>query len=90
MKKFRLNWQSVAAGLALCAALGVFAGSKIAEPQGVVPVQGRTLQRAATLADVYDRTVVLEAKIAALEEHLKAIEKKIDDTYHEVYYRLPK
>jgi cephalosporin hydroxylase len=109
MKRFKLNWQSVAAGMILCAALGVFIGSKVAEPQAVIQ-DARTSQQVKSMATIYDRTVTLEEKIAALddlevlleggdllfqgdgavEEHLKVIEKKIDDTYHEVYYRLPK
>ena len=89
MKRFKLNWQSGAAGMILCAALGVFIGSKVAEPQAVIQ-DARASQQVKSMATIYDRTVTLEEKIAALEEHLKVIEKKIDDTYHEVYYRLPK
>ncbi len=90
MKKFKLTWQSVAVGLVLCAILGVFVGSKITEPQIADAKAQPVTAQAKTMAAIYDQTVTLEAKIAALEEHLKVIEKKIDDTYHEVYYRLPK
>lgn len=77
MKKFRLNWQSVAVGLVLCAVLGVFVGSKIADPQIVSRTTAQ--QRIATVNELYEQNVALDAKVAVVEEHLARIERKIDD-----------
>ncbi|HOW44198.1 MAG TPA: hypothetical protein PK919_03385 [Candidatus Aminicenantes bacterium] len=77
MKKFKLNWQSVAVGLVLCAVLGVFVGSKIADPQIVSRTTAQ--QRIATVNELYEQNVALDAKVAAVEEHLARIERKIDD-----------
>ncbi len=76
MKKFKLNWQSVAAGMILCAVLVVFIGSKAPEAQVISRADGTRL---ANMTDVYEKTVTLEAKTAAIDERLIRIEKKIDD-----------
>lgn len=77
MKKNNLNWQSVLLGVVLCAMLAVFIASKTADAQ-TTQQQARVLQRAANVADVYDKTVYLETKILEMEERLIRIEKKID------------
>lgn len=76
MKNFKLNWQSLVVGLVLCAVLGVFVGSKIAEPQIATRANA---QRVATVNELYEQNVSLVAKIAATDEHLVRIEKKIDE-----------
>jgi len=82
MKNRRINWhwRSVLLGVVLCATLAVLIASKAADAQ-VVPAttqQGRVLQRAASLSDVYDKAVNLEAKLALMDERLVRIENKID------------
>jgi septal ring factor EnvC (AmiA/AmiB activator) len=73
------HWRSVLLGVVLCAMLAVLIASKAADAQ-VVPAttQQRVLQRAANVADVYEKTVSLEAKLALMDERLARIESKID------------
>ncbi|MCX6556211.1 MAG: hypothetical protein NTW95_02075 [Candidatus Aminicenantes bacterium] len=97
-KKFTVNLPSLLLGMALCLVLVVLLGSKAPEPQTTDSTrqanqtQARVLdsQKQVTLASIYDKTVQLEAKLMVIEEHCKTIEKKQDEAYHELYYRLPK
>jgi len=75
-KKFNLNWQSILLGMALCMVLVVFMGSKAAAPQ-VGSAQG-TIQKPATIMDVWEKTNAMEAKIIAMDEKLIRMEQKID------------
>ena len=70
-KKINVNWPSVLLGMVLCMVLVVFLGSKAASSQIVNTSQPSTLQRAANVTDVWDKTI-------ALEDRLIRIEKKID------------
>jgi predicted ABC-type exoprotein transport system permease subunit len=98
MKKFNFDWRSMVLGMALCLVLVVVLGSKAPAPQTmdstrqVNQAHARVLdsQKQVTLSTVYDKIVQLEAKLMVIEEHCKTIEKKQDDAYHELYYRLPK
>jgi hypothetical protein len=76
MKNRKLNWQSVAAGMILCAVLVVFIGSRAADAQ---VISRANVQRAASTADIYEKTVAVEERIVAMEERLVRIEKKIDE-----------
>ena len=71
IKKVNVNWPSVLLGMVLCMVLVVFLGSKTASSQIVNTSQPSTLQRAANVTDVWDKTI-------ALEDRLIRIEKKID------------
>lgn len=74
MNKFKLNWQSLVVGMLLCAVLGVFVGSKIADPQ---VVQRADAQRFANTGDIYEKTVAVETKLAAMDERLIRMSEKL-------------
>jgi hypothetical protein len=74
LKKIKLNWQSVAVGMILCAVLVVFIGSKAAEPQVINRADGT---RIANVVDVYEKTVTLEAKTAAMDERLVRMDERL-------------
>jgi hypothetical protein len=79
-KKINLNWPSVLLGMVLCMVLVIFLGSKTAGPQIANTPQPGTMQRAANVTDVWDKTI-------AMEERLIRMEKKIDtliETMHVV------
>jgi hypothetical protein len=97
-KKFTVNLPSFVLGMGLCLVLVVLLGSKAPGPQTMdstrqvnqAQARVRDSQNQVTLATVYDKIVQLEAKLIVIEEHCKTIEKKQDEAYHELYYRLPK
>ena len=76
MKKFKLNWQSMLLGMALCAVLFVFIGSKVADPQNG-PMQ-RNMQRPVNLNDVWEKTSALDARVIAMDERLINMDAKIN------------
>ena len=76
-KKINLNWPSVLLGMALCLVLVVVMGSKAANPQITDPGP-RTLQRAANVTDVWDRTVALEDRLIRMEDRLVRLDKRMD------------
>lgn len=76
-KKFNLNWQSVLLGMALCAVLFVFIGSKPADAQ-VGAQQRYQQQRAANMNDIWDKTNALDEKLIAMDVRLNRMEQKID------------
>jgi hypothetical protein len=91
LRKFNFNWQSMVLGMMLCAVLAVFIASKPAGAQvttsQTAAERGSVLQRTANITDIYNKSVILEAKLVAIEDHCKVIEKKIDDTYNLIYYK---
>jgi hypothetical protein len=72
-RKFNRSWQAILAGAVLCAMLAVFVASKVADAQvtGSGMQQGRVMQRAVNMNDLWE-------KMNASEERLVRIEQKID------------
>jgi len=78
MKKIKLNWQSVLLGMALCAVLFVFMGSKVAGPQVSGQVGGQpygALNRPANLDDVYTLAASLDERLTRFEKNFNSYEK---------------
>jgi Flp pilus assembly protein TadB len=79
-----LNWQSVLLGMALCLVLVVFMGSKGQEGQAG-GLEQKTLQRAATTSDVWDKSIQIEKWIIAMDKQLNRMEQKNDALAEEVH-----
>ena len=86
IKKINLNWQSVLLGMALCMVLMVFLGNKIASPQIANTMQPGTIQRAANITDVWDRTIALEDRLIRVEKKIDNLMELVQETANKIHW----
>jgi hypothetical protein len=80
--KMSFNWQSFVLGMALCAVLVVFIGSKAADAQ--TGSMQRVMQRQANMNDVWEKTNAMDERLIAMDERLIRVDKKMDETLQDL------